>query len=120
METLKFICRSHLTLAQNHVSHHLLTIFALGADPGTIHRQYDDNASYQRPIKLNESEREVKDFSDHELFKKNLFNYKCYYDYLLHFQREIEAKGWEAVLNEYLFAGDERADDLLVRLYAGA
>jgi len=31
-------------------------------------------------------------------------------------QNEMEKKGWENVLNEYVFAGDERADDLLGRL----
>jgi len=31
----------------------------------------------------------------------------------------MEEKGWQAVLNEHLFAGDEHANDLLVRTYAG-
>src|SRR4051794_3139315 len=31
----------------------------------------------------------------------------------------MEKKGWENVLNEYVFAGNERADDMLGRLYAG-
>lgn len=44
---------------------------------------------------------------------------KHYPDFLAFFQREIQSKGWEAVLSEYLFAGSEAADDLLVRLYAG-
>lgn len=42
-----------------------------------------------------------------------------YPDFLAFFQREIDAKGWEAVLSEYLFAGTEAADDLLVRFFAG-
>lgn len=42
-----------------------------------------------------------------------------YPDFLAFFQREIDAKGWEAVLFEYVFAGTESADDLLVRFHAG-
>lgn len=44
---------------------------------------------------------------------------KYYPDFLTYFQREVDTKGWEAVMAEYLFAGTEAADDLLVRLYAG-
>lgn len=31
----------------------------------------------------------------------------------------MEEKGWENVLQEYVFAGDERADDMLGRMFAG-
>lgn len=31
----------------------------------------------------------------------------------------MDKKGWQAVLNEHLFSGDEHAEDLLVRTYAG-
>lgn len=54
-----------------------------------------------------------------EHFKKYLGKEKYYHDYLVFFQKDMEEKGWENVLNEYLFAGDERADDLLARTYAG-
>jgi len=52
-------------------------------------------------------------------FKKYLGNERYYNDYLKFFQSEIDEKGWKNVLNEYLFARDERADDMLVRLFAG-
>ena len=52
-------------------------------------------------------------------FKKHLGNKTCYHDFLVFFQQEIEKKGWEAVLNEYLFQRDERADDMLVRMFMG-
>lgn len=42
-----------------------------------------------------------------------------YHDFLLYYQGEIAAKGVEAVLAESLFAGDEAADDLLARMFAG-
>lgn len=61
----------------------------------------------------------AKEMHDPEQFKEYLGKGKYYHDFLVFFQGEIEAKGWQNVLNEYLFAGDERADDMLVRLYAG-
>jgi hypothetical protein len=54
-----------------------------------------------------------------ERFKTYLGNEKYYHDFLVFFRQEIEAKSWQAVLNEYLFANDERANDMLCRLYAG-
>jgi hypothetical protein len=44
---------------------------------------------------------------------------KYYRDVLVFFQKEMEQKGWEEVHNQYVFSGDARADDLLVRMYAG-
>ncbi len=54
-----------------------------------------------------------------ESFKKYLGKEKYYPDFLVFFQGEMEKNGWENVLNECLFAGDEKADDLLGRMYAG-
>lgn len=54
-----------------------------------------------------------------EHFQKYLGKEKYYQDFLVFWQNEIEKKGWENVLNEYVFAGNERADNLLTRLYAG-
>lgn len=56
---------------------------------------------------------------DPERFKTYLGHEKHYHDFLVFFQKEIESKTWQNVLNEYLFANDERANDMLCRLYAG-
>lgn len=61
----------------------------------------------------------VQELQSWEHAKEYLGKEKHYPDFLTFFQREIDAKGWEAVLSEYLFAGTESADDLLVRFYAG-
>lgn len=102
----------------NHIAHHLLTIYALGATKHEIQKAYDVNKGYQRrrgPVK----EKVVRDMSDKVSFAKYLGRGEYFHEYEIFFQNEIEAKGWEAVLNEYLFSRDERADDLLVRMYAG-
>ncbi|EON62989.1 hypothetical protein W97_02215 [Coniosporium apollinis CBS 100218] len=102
----------------NHIAHHLLTIYALAAPPHIIQYQYDHNKSYQRPaVSLEDSV--MQDMRDPEKFNKYLGDEKYYHDFLIFFQDEMESKGWENVLNEYLFKGDERADDMLVRMFAG-
>jgi hypothetical protein len=76
------------------------------------------NVSYQRPPEpLKESI--VDDMHKPDRFKSYLGDEKYYHDFLVFFQKEINAKGWENVLNEYLFANDDRANDMLSRLYAG-
>jgi len=56
---------------------------------------------------------------DPERFKTYLGKEKYYRDFLGFFREEMRTKGWEEVLNEYLFKGTERADDMLVRLFGG-
>ncbi|KAF2179887.1 hypothetical protein K469DRAFT_715987 [Zopfia rhizophila CBS 207.26] len=102
----------------NHIVHHLLTIFALNASPPTLKRQYDLNAIYQRPPSTLDTTI-VKDMHLPDRYKTYLGNQKYYNDFLVFFQDEIEKKGWENVLNEYVFKGDDRADDMLVRMFAG-
>ncbi|KAJ8109458.1 hypothetical protein OPT61_g7448 [Boeremia exigua] len=102
----------------NHIAHHLLTLLALGATPQEIQKGYDINVSYQRPpAPLKETI--VDDMHKPDRFKTYLGKEQYYHDFLVFFQREIEAKTWQGVLDEYLFVRDDRADDLLARMYAG-
>lgn len=102
----------------NHIAHHLLTLYGLGAPSSVIEQAYKDNLDYQRkPVPANE--RVIEDLSNSEKFNNYLGNEEYYHDFLIFFQKEMEKKGWEEVLNEYVFKGDERADDLFGRLYAG-
>jgi Questin oxidase-like len=102
----------------NHIAHHVLTIYALGATEQEIQKAYDINKDYQRPQNPVE-EGVVEEMTDRAHFARYLGQEKHFRDYEIFFQKEIEAKGWESVLNEHLFAGDEHADALLVRMYAG-
>lgn len=102
----------------NHIAHHLLTLYALGATPEEIQRGYDHNKSYQRP-QLPVNEKNVEDMADRNKFKKFLGKEKYFHDYEVFFRKEIEQKGWEAVLTEQLFARDEHAETMLTRMYAG-
>ncbi|KAL3423055.1 HypA protein [Phlyctema vagabunda] len=102
----------------NHLAHQLLTLYGIGAPTSILEAAYETNKGYQTPsAKLEEAI--VEDMAHPGNFKKYLGRKKYHRDFLVFFQKEMEAKGWENVLNEYVFAGDERADDMLVRMFAG-
>lgn len=98
--------------------HYVLTRYALGESPESIQKIYELVSSYQRPV-LPADEDVVKAMADREKFKGFLDDEKQYPNFLAYFQREIDAKGVGAAINEHLFAGDEHADDMLVRVFAG-
>ena len=102
----------------NHIVHHILAIWALNASPDALQQGYDTNKLYQRsqpPVERSTLE----DLHDPSKFVSYLGNQKHYHTFLEFFQSEIEKDGWQDVLQKYLFAGDERADKMFVRMYAG-
>ncbi len=105
-------------LDTDHIAHHILTIYALAASPATIQKQYDRNKSYQRPPPPLENQ-VVEDLYDLSKFQSYLGNADYYRDFLIFFQQEIAKRGYEDVINEYVLKGDDRADDMLARMYAG-
>lgn len=98
--------------------HLVLSIYALGASPEEIRAAYDRNKRYQRPAYAVDPD-VVKSLHDRTQFQRHLYKEENYCNYLAFFQEEIGAKGVGAVLNEYLFAGDERAESMLSRLFGG-
>ncbi len=96
----------------------MLTIYALAVSPTVMQRQYENNKSYQRQPQPVDKD-VVTDLSNPSNFKKYLGQERYYHDFLIFFQDEIEKKGWQAVVNEYVFKGDERAEEMLIRMYAG-
>ncbi|CRG87360.1 hypothetical protein PISL3812_04377 [Talaromyces islandicus] len=102
----------------NHIVHHLLTLFALGASPQDIQAAYDRGHSYQRPSYPVEND-VVHSIIEKGNFKDYLGIEEHYSSFLVYFQQEIDAKGVPSVLQEHLFAEDEHADDMLTRMFAG-
>ena len=101
----------------DHIVHCILTIFALGATPEEIQKVYDREKSYQKrrdPI----DEEIVKSLANNDEFQKFLDRKDQYSNYLLFFQRQIEAKGVRALLEEYLFAETKLSNQVLARVYA--
>ena len=95
-----------------------MTTFTLGAGPETIQKHYDNAAEYQRP-NSSVDDKIVQDLGDSAKFLKNLSKPNYYHDYLVFFQREIAEKGYAEVVNEYVFKGDERANIMFARIFAG-
>ena len=102
----------------NHIAHHVLTLFALGASPSEIQSAFDQGKSYQRP-QFPVNEKVVEDMADEEKFKNFFGQEEFFHDYVVFFEREIDKKGWPAVVNEYIFSGSENAELMLTRLFAG-
>ncbi|KIV86432.1 hypothetical protein PV11_02044 [Exophiala sideris] len=102
----------------NHIAHHLLTIYALGATPEEIQHGFDINKEYQRPQYPVEKQN-VQEMSDPTKFKNFLGKEQYFHDYEIFFRKEIEEKGWETVLNEHVFAREDHAESMLVRMFAG-
>jgi hypothetical protein len=83
-----------------------------------MEKAYNREASYQRtrpPV----DEDLVNSFSDRAIFKSHLGQQPRYSDYLLFFQKEIDAKGVKATLEEHLFAQDEHANRLFALIFNG-
>jgi hypothetical protein len=102
----------------NHIAHHLLTIYALGASPEELQQAFDINHTYQRP-QFPVKERNVQSMDDPEEFKKFLGKEQYFHDFEDFFRKQIEEKGWEQVLNEHVFARTEHAERILDRMFAG-
>ncbi|KAI1176133.1 HypA protein [Nemania sp. FL0916] len=114
----KHHCFFNMEGYHNHISHHLLSLYGLGASPEHIQQGYNDNANYQRtPFKTHSDiQEELKDFAT----AKDKYGKEEYYtDFLVFFQNEIDKKGWKEVLLEYMFKGDEQSENMLVRMFAG-
>ncbi|KAJ5659304.1 hypothetical protein N7507_005755 [Penicillium longicatenatum] len=108
----------HQERRNNHVVHHMLSIYALGATSDQIREHYKRAISVvppAHPIDVNLSQSLI----DREKWKIHIGDHLYYHSYLAFFEREIEAKGYINVMQEYLFAEDERAEDMLCRLFAG-
>ncbi|KAK1237657.1 hypothetical protein MKX07_006785 [Trichoderma sp. CBMAI-0711] len=103
----------------NHIVHHLLSLYATGASPSILQKAYAENDSYQISAKQFSPDvvKELK--SGWAEGSPYLGKGEHYPDFLKFFQDEIEEKGWEAVIQEYVFKGDERSEAIYGRLFAG-
>ncbi len=102
----------------NHQVHYLLTAYALGADPSELQCAFDGNRGYQR-ARLPIDETLVRKLSNDRYFKSIMGNDNFFNDYTTFFQRLMTQKGWQDVVQQYIFSRSEIAEDLLVGLFAG-
>ncbi|KAK4669952.1 uncharacterized protein QC763_207450 [Podospora pseudopauciseta] len=103
----------------NHTVHHLLTLWALGATPSEVQAMYDLNKPYQALIQYHPASVAAVKLKEPAFFKQCIGNLDYYQDYVRFFQDEIAVRGVPAVVNEYLFKGDELSDDIFARMHSG-
>ncbi|KAI8137036.1 hypothetical protein BJV82DRAFT_718483 [Fennellomyces sp. T-0311] len=93
----------------NHLIHHYLAAYSMGADTKRLQEIYDDHASYQRKLPPS-----VADLT-RENYKSELSNRAAYTSYLKLFQKEIEQHGMIDTIRRWVFS-----DDMLSRTIGGA
>lgn len=98
--------------------HHLLTLYALGATGAEIQDMYDLNKPYQL-LMPRRTLNFVLGLRDKEFFRQCIGKPDYYADFLRFFQDEIAERGVADVVNEYVFKGDELADDIFGRMHSG-
>lgn len=102
----------------DHLVHQILTMFALGASPDEVTAAYNRTKTYQKPA-MPSDDAIVQSLYDKSRFKELLGRGRNYSNFLAFFQQEIDKKGVEYVLNEYLFKGDDNAETMLGSLFGG-
>ncbi|VUC34976.1 unnamed protein product [Clonostachys rosea] len=104
----------------NHIPHHLLTLYGTGANSNHLQVAYDTNATYQsraRPPKTQVVEELEDDYTN--AAPKYFSRGTQYSSFLEFFEREIEKKGWQDVISQYVFADSDVSRQLFSRLYSG-
>ncbi|KAK8858993.1 Oxidoreductase AflY [Apiospora arundinis] len=102
----------------NHIPHAILSTLAMGGSPLDLRRAYDDGEAIQKPMPPLDMEL-VKKLSNKETFRAKMGVLQNYPNYLVFFEKEIEARGWEAVVNEYCFSRTPLADFMLAQMFEG-
>ncbi|EXJ59130.1 hypothetical protein A1O7_06561 [Cladophialophora yegresii CBS 114405] len=105
-------------MSKDHIVHHLLSIYALGASPSQLEKAYRNNTGYQLPTPPADPIN-IETLRQPEGFVKHLGDSERYRDYVVFFQKLVSERGVESVVNEYVFKGDARADDMLARMFSG-
>ena len=103
----------------NHLVHNLLTRLALGASPAQLQTAYDDDLPTQRAIPPRDEEA-IRNMSDATYFEEKITQINHYPNFLRFFEQQIDKKGWQAVVQEYVFSRSPAAEKILPLMYDGA
>ncbi|KAJ0107607.1 Oxidoreductase AflY [Diaporthe amygdali] len=102
----------------NHIPHAILSALAMGGTPQDLRRAYDDGENIQRPMPVLDHQT-VKELSNPTGFRAHMQVLDQYPNFLVFFEQEIAAKGYEAVINDYCLSRTPLADLMLAQLYEG-
>ncbi|KAF3932991.1 hypothetical protein ABW20_dc0104295 [Dactylellina cionopaga] len=102
----------------NHIAHHLLAIYALGATPQNLQFAYDTNVGMQLPI--GEKKPPVlQEISHSDDWGSYLGKAELYHTFMQFFQNSIDQVGWRETIKKYLFSEKGIKDGMPERLVAG-
>lgn len=102
----------------NHLVHNVLTRLALGASPSEIQKSYDYDEVRQRTT----SERDdgvIAKLHNEAFFLGLITKPDHYTNFLVFFTQLIEQRGYQDVVNEYVFSGSRIADKMLALMNDG-
>ncbi|KAJ3489516.1 hypothetical protein NLJ89_g11522 [Agrocybe chaxingu] len=113
-------CFINPTGFHNHLSHHLLVAYDLGASAGHLQKIYDNEAKDQRPRILEEKDKSI--IVDKDNWAQYLGNHHAYSSFVDFFSEEIKALGVSETLEKYVFEeeANKKGIDMLTRVVSGA
>ncbi|KAJ4479015.1 hypothetical protein J3R30DRAFT_3702022 [Lentinula aciculospora] len=113
-------CQFNQAGFHNHLSHHILAAYDLGAPPAILQKIYDEEARVQRPIILEEKDKEM--IVTEENWPQYLGNQHAYNGFLTFFDQQIASAGVVKTLEKFIFSpeANEKGKAMLARLMSGA
>ncbi|KAF1349189.1 hypothetical protein BDV97DRAFT_297171 [Delphinella strobiligena] len=103
----------------NHTVHSMLSVYALGGSPEDLQRAYDDDDPHQAPLSAIDNS-VIESLSDPDVFLATMYQLDQYGNYLRFFEQQIKAKGWKAVMIEYVFSRTQAGEAMFAQLFEGA
>jgi len=104
----------------NHLSHHLLAAYYLGANPALLQAAYDYHAAYQRVAYNSPAPIDIRNWKDH------LGDEDYYNSYLAFFSAELVKNGVKQTLETFIFSKDanwgnsgDKHPEMISRVLAG-
>jgi hypothetical protein len=108
----------------NHIAHHLITLYALGAPASIIKKAYSLESSWQRPISLGLKSPEIEPITENNFFE-HLGDERYFKAYVDYFEPVVARLGPIAALEKYVYAreynyikglaADKEQPDMLTR-----
>lgn len=103
----------------NHLVHNLFTRLALGATPDQLQTAFDDDVPTQRSVPPLDMD-VVKGLANDDFFAKRITKINHYTNFRVFFEQQISEKGWQKVVNDYVFSKSPIAESILPLMYDGA
>ncbi|KAL9081761.1 MAG: hypothetical protein Q9159_007052 [Coniocarpon cinnabarinum] len=117
-QVLRLALTSHQVYLHNHIAHHDLTLWALGAPPDVLRSQHQRNTVYMRGA-MTICQPIVQDLADDDIFMKCAGREENFRNFERYFIGAITEKGYAWVLQKYLAGDGKLAQDMRYRIYMG-